>query len=204
MKKFATWLVRFLVCQGLVTRQDVEAAFQPPVSSKEGKFTPSWYKDPNGVIHFQVKANGWIAGQWKQGFDRRSRWADELLDSLDFHPTPVGTVIKGIVLPGKLFLDDGRGTENIQARATQEHFPDPAVPDIALLLVEAFGVEGIRKMGLVWAVGMHKPIEDSDGTPSLLSVNADDGNNPWLCAFHSEPGLGWNCRHGFVFGGPAQ
>lgn len=203
MKNLLLKVVGWAVRRGIISTEEITAVVSSAVTSKKLKpIVPRWIKK-DGIIYFTEPfvANGWTAQQWKNWFgDNRSDWANQLLDSTDFHPTPKGTLVNLAILLGDLFTDGERITRNIRAKEEELEFVNPN-PDDVLLLIKNFSVEEIREMGLSWIIGMHKPINDSDSDPGLLSVRVIVGV-PWLDAYYGSPVNGRLREDGFVVAVP--
>ena len=100
------------------------------------------------------------------------------------------------VLKGELFTDRDRITSNIRAEAKRRKFSPPPA-ELACLIRHKFTDEEIEKMGLLWVITFHEPIEDSDGDPHLLGTR-------WRVAFTLDTYWGrpddeWRRKDGFAF-----
>ena len=202
MKDLLLKIVQCAIRHNVVSVEEITDAAASVVTSNKPKPIERWIKK-DGVIYFTEPfvANGWTAQQWKNWFgDNRSDWANQLLDSPDFQPTPEGTIVNPVILLGELFPDNERITRNVRAKEEELKFVNPN-PDLVLLVIKNFSVEEIRAMGLLWLIGMHEPIKDSAGDPSLLVVRVLDGS-PWLDACCDHPGSKWNRECGFVVAVP--
>ncbi|MEK7192403.1 MAG: hypothetical protein AAB646_02735, partial [Patescibacteria group bacterium] len=70
--------------------------------------------------------------------------------------------------------------------------------ELACLIREKFTDKEIEKMGLIWIVAMHEPINDYDGDPFLLNAYRL-GLGRWLHACSDGPDYGWHRVFGFAF-----
>jgi len=158
------------------------------------------WREQDGVVYFSVMSDGTTGEEWinrleSKGF-RLSDYAKSVLRSPDFQPTD-GVTYEIAVLKGMLFEDSNRVTKKIRAEAKGRGFTTPNA-EVACLIREKFSDEEIEAMGLWWIITMHEPIEDSDGSPYLLSVRRrDDGR--WLGAYYDFPAHRWRRGDGFAF-----
>ena len=161
--------------------------------------TRNW-REQDGVIYLSVTSDGTTGPQWIERLEgkgfRLSDYAKSVLRSPDFKPTS-GVTTEIAILKGMLFEDSNRITKKIRAEADKRKLTTPNA-EVACLIRENFSDEDIEAMGLIWIVAMHEPIKDSDGGPSLLSADRDDGGR-WLDADDGEPGRRWNRDRGFAF-----
>lgn len=174
------------------------------------ELAPRW-REENGVIYFSVTSDGttgsvWISRLKQRGFQLNG-YAESMICSSDFVPTPAGTIHKVAVLKGRLFSDSGRVTRKIRAAAdagtlTPGHKLFAPHPEVACLIRENFSDKDIEKMGLRWIITMHDPIydpiKDLGGDPSLLGTGRGVGGG-WLDAGFGGPGFGWGRGNGFAF-----
>ncbi len=163
------------------------------------KPAPKWYEE-DGVIYLSVTSDGttgeaWIGCLESKGFHVGER-AKSLLRSPDFKPTS-GVTTEVAVLKGELFNDNDRITKKIRAEADKRKLGKPNA-EVACLICEKFTDKEIEAMGLWWIVAMHEPINDSDGSPSLLSADRN-GDGRWLCACCVRSGSRWGRDGGFAF-----
>ncbi len=163
------------------------------------KSTRSWYEDM-GIIYFSVTSDGTTGPEWiKRLEDNGSRvgdYARSVLCSPDFKPTS-GITTTVAVLKGFLFGGQTRNTKEIRAQADRWQLSKPNA-EVACLIREKFTNKEIEAMGLWYIVAMHKPIEDSDGAPGLLSADCGVGGS-WLRTHYDEPGFRWRRSCGFAF-----
>jgi hypothetical protein len=155
------------------------------------------------VIYFSATSDGTTGPQWISRLEKKrfrlSKWAKDVLNSLDFKPTS-GVIYNCAVLKGEMFSDEDRITEKIRAEADHRKLTKPNA-EVACLIRENFSDEEIEAMGLWWLVVMHEPINDSDGDPNLLyALRNDEGQ--WLDAYYVNPGSRWRRKDGFVFLAP--
>jgi hypothetical protein len=163
-----------------------------------------WTDNGDGTISFVLPpTDGTTGPQWIKRLEGKgytlSRWAKDVLNSEDFTPTEEGVTYQVTVLRGELWSSNSnRTSKNVCAEAKRRNIPDlPA--EAACLTREIFSNEDLREMGLSWLVVMHKPIKDSDGDPSVLSVGSYD-SEPWLDADSGHPSVRWFAVGGFAFG----
>ena len=161
--------------------------------------TRSW-REEDGVIYFSVTSDGttgkdWITRLESKGF-RVGDYAKQVLRSPDFKPTS-GVTTEVAVLKGMLFEDNDRITKKIRAEADKRKLSKPNA-ELACLIREKFTDKEIEAMGLIWIVAMHEPINDSYGSPSLLTA-CRLGDGRWLNAYGDRPGSRWYRDYGFAF-----
>ena len=173
---------------------------------KEALCPPKWTIGENGVTYITLPATTgrtgeeWVTCFEKKG-DRVSDYAKSVLRSKKFKPT-TGVVNRIAVLPAKLWKDSERLTKRICKDAyagtfTKENLTDPNA-EVSCLIRDYLTDEEIEALGLWYIVGMHEPIEDSDGNPDLLSANRDDDGRR-LDACYGGPGGQWGGLGGFAF-----
>lgn len=161
--------------------------------------TRSW-REEDGVIYFSVTSDGttgedWIKRLEGNGF-RVGDYPKQMLRTPSFKPTN-GVTTEVAVLKGMLFEDNDRITKKIRAEADKRKLGKPE-PELACLIRLKFTDKEIEAMGLWYIVAMHKPINDSDGGPSLLFAHrSNDGH--WLNACDDRPDDGWSRDDGFAF-----
>ncbi|MFH1611092.1 MAG: hypothetical protein ABIA83_00620 [Patescibacteria group bacterium] len=171
------------------------SAINPPA-------TRPW-REENGVIRLAqpLIADGTTGADWitrLEGAGKSvSRYAKSVLRSVDFVPSPAGTVYQIAILKGSLFEDSARITANICAKATELGFTKLHA-EVACLIREKFSDDDIKAMDLWWIVAMHDLIEDSDGNPGLLGADRDDDVSS-LRACYVRPDYGWSSEDGFAF-----
>jgi hypothetical protein len=161
------------------------------------------WREEDGVIYFEVTSDGTTGPEWikrleKNGF-RVSDYAKSLLRSPDFISTN-GVTTKIVVLPGKIFEDSDRITKKIRVEAERRGFVKVNA-ETACLAREVLSDKDLEAMGLWWITIFHDPIEDSDGDPSLLTVDRH-GDGRWLSAYYVRPDVNWNSGNGFAFALP--
>jgi hypothetical protein len=163
------------------------------------KLTSRW-REKDGVIYLSVTSDGTTGPQWIERLEgknfRIGDYAKSVLRSKDFKPTN-GVVTEIAILKGILFEDNDRTTKNIRAEAGKRKWAKPNA-EVACLIRENFSDKDIEAMGLYWIVAMHKPINDSDGDPALLSAHRG-GDGRWLYACYGRPGGRWVRELGFAF-----
>lgn len=167
--------------------------------------TRSW-REEDGVIYFSVTSDGTTGESWIKRTEGNSfrvgDCAKSVLLSPGFKPTN-GVTTEVAVLKGALFTDNERVTSNIRAKAYAGAFTkgrklsDPNA-EITCLIREKFSDEEIKAMGLWYIVAMHKPINDSDGDPSLLDAYRD-GDGRWLSTSYGSSLYRWDREGGFAF-----
>ncbi len=161
-----------------------------------------WY-EKDGVIRFEVTANGWSGQHWVDYFKANGvdvgQYANSILLSPDFKITPGGTVVKATVFKGEIFSDSDRITGKIRAFVArcQLKLLTPNT-DLACLIRKDLTNKEVRDMGLRWIIGMSETVKDSDGGPSLLCSRCD-GSGPWLTARYGFPECRWLRGIGFAF-----
>ncbi len=159
----------------------------------------SWYEKDN-TIYFTLISNGMMGEEWITHFDRRGikigDYAKQLLRSKEFKASPKGTVYQIAVIKGEFFSDETRVTSKICLEGDRRKYTKPNA-EVACLIRDLFTNEEIKKMGLLWIVAMHEPINDSHGGPGLLYANAYD-SGPWLDAYYGEPDRRWRRENGFA------
>ncbi|MBU4453086.1 hypothetical protein KKH24_02410 [Patescibacteria group bacterium] len=161
-----------------------------------------WY-EKDGIIYLSspLIADGTTGADWitrLEGAGKSvSRYAKSVLRSVDFVPSPAGTVYQIAILKGSLFEDSARITANICAKATELGFTKLHA-EVACLIREKFSDDDIKAMGLWRIIAMHDPFEDSDGSPDLLGACRDDFDCS-LNAYYDRPGFRWYSEDGFAF-----
>jgi hypothetical protein len=151
------------------------------------------------LICFEVTSHATTGAEWNQlyGF-KIGEIARSLLLSPGFKPTS-GVTTKVAVLPGTLFADANRTTENIRAEADGRDLAKIVInPEVACLILEKFSEEDLKEMGLGWIIAMHNPIMGSGGSPRILGVYRLDGGCR-LGAFYDGPDGRWDRGIGFAF-----
>ncbi len=158
----------------------------------------SW-REEGDVIYFSVTSDGstgedWIKRLECKGF-RVGEYAKQVLRSPDFKSTS-GVTTEVAVLKGIIF-DNGRTTKKIRAQVEKCRLGKPNA-ELACLIREKFTDEEIKAMGLWQIVPMHEPINDSTGTPYLLSVGRL-GEGRWLDTCCDQYDSMWGYDYGFAF-----
>ncbi len=178
----------------------------------EVKPAKRWHREGD-VIHFHEKfvsdgttGPNWIPRSEKKGFRVGSYAKSVLLSKPDpkrpekayFDPTN-GTVYRPIAICGTFWKNASeRLTKNIRAESEspKRGWAKPHA-ELMCLLREAFSDNELREMGIWYLVGLHDPIEDSDGVPILLSADRyDDGQ--WLNSYYGRPDGRWSVHGAFV------
>ena len=150
--------------------------------------------EKDGVFFFEVTSDGTTGEEWiprliKNGFQSGTR-ARKVLLSRDFRAT-TGVTTKVAILRGSFFKDGERSTEHLLAEGGKRRFGKPN-PEVACLTREVLANADIEKMGLVWIVSMHNPV---DGLS--LTVGCDDGGY-WLGAREAK-NPNWCSWNGFAY-----
>src|SRR3989344_310817 len=127
----------------------------------------------------------WVTRLEKQNF-RLGDYAKQVLRSSAFVPT-TGVNYRVAIIKGTEFQDEERVTSHLREVAASRGYATPH-PEVACLLREKLSDQELEAMGLWWLVTMHKPINDSDGSPYLLSAHRD-GDGRWLDAYCDRPGF---------------
>lgn len=158
---------------------------------------PPWYEE-NGIIYFSVTSEGvsgknWIERLKSKGFDVDD-CAKEILNSPDFAVTS-GVTTKVAIL--KDFGENDRTTNKIRFKADEGKLFKPRA-ELACLIRDKFTDKTIKSMGLITVVVMHKPINDFDNFPSLLSVHCGH-NGRLLEALSGRSDHQWYPATGFAF-----
>jgi len=160
---------------------------------------PTW-REQDGIIYFTVTSDGTTGPEWIERLEKKGfhvgDYAKQLLRSSDCKQTS-GVTTEVAVLKSILFEDKDRITHNIRAKAEKRKLTRPNA-EISCLIREKFTDEDIAEMGLTWIIIMHKPINDSDGNPNLLSANRGSDSR-CLNAFHGSPDVRWSRGDGFAF-----
>ena len=166
-----------------------------------------WTTASDGTIRFQLTSLGLTGQQWIERLEskghRLSRCAKDFLNSPDFVSCEKGKVYNLAVLPGKLFSDGERTTENIRTdgdRRNMIHGKDLPT-EIGALIRLNFTNKEIEQMGQNWLTTMREPVKDSDGVPRLLCAHRLGGES-WLHAPWAKPDYRWHRLSGFVFVAP--
>lgn len=158
----------------------------------------SW-SEKDGVIYFTVTSDGTTGEQWiaklEVGGKRVGNYAKQLLRSEKFKPTS-GITYNVAVIKGEVFSDNDRYTSNIRAEAKRRKFTTPPA-ELACLIRQKFPDADIEKMGLLWIVTLHEPIEDFDGHPHLLGAHRL--GDYALSTYWDYPGCRWGRGYGLAF-----
>jgi len=181
----------------------------------EGKVIPTsatlstYTVDAEGNIHFIVTSDGRTREEWINYFENEKkdakgkpyRVSDYGKSVLRNAPAPTNGVTYNIVVrPSKKISDSDRITKKIRAAADKKGWVKPHW-EASCLIRDAFTDEQLEEMGIWYIVGMHEPIKDSDGDPSLLnSYRNFDGR--WLGASCGRPDVIWDDDGGFAFAVP--
>lgn len=161
----------------------------------------SRWQERDGVIYFTLPLTDgttgpeWIARLEKKKYNVGS-YAKQMLLSPDFKPT-TGVINEIAVLKGMLFQDNKRITKNIRAEAKQRVLTIPNA-EVACLIRDTFTDDELEKMGLMWIITMHEPINDSGGDPDLLGARRR-GDGRYLDAYCDGPDDRWIRDGGFAF-----
>jgi len=160
----------------------------------------SRWREKNGIIYLSVVSDGTTGSGWIKRLEGKkcnlSKWAKDLLRSLDFKPT-TGVKYELAILKGKLYEDSERVTKKIRVEAGRRGLSAPN-PEIACLIRGLLSDEEIKAMGLIWIVTMHEPIKDSGEDPFLL-IASRNGDGRWLDTNYGYPSFKWGRSYGFAF-----
>jgi len=166
----------------------------------ENPFEVATWESRDGLIYITLPPSdgttgpGWIERLKAKGF-RLSENAVAVLKSKAFKPT-TGIVHRLVVLPAKFFSDSERITRTIRAEGQKRGWKE-LNPEAVCILRESFSDEELEKMGLLWIVGVHEPVE-VDGNPRFLNASRR-GVGRWLVTFWARPGGGWGVSGAFAW-----
>ncbi len=143
-------------------------------------------------ITFTVVGTGLSGAEWlarlEAGGHKVSDWARDILSRPDYdasHRLEAGKVYTlALVRGSEISKVSNRTTSALQAIGVRDYGPQAVVGlkgELALLICEKFTNEELKKMGLEYIAVLHTPLVVSNGNPSVLSVNRDDGDS-WVSA----------------------
>jgi hypothetical protein len=162
--------------------------------------TQTW-REHDGVVYDTVTTNGRTGKEWITYFKAKGTtigsYAESMILSDDFKPTNGGMIIEFAILKGMLWNDDARSTKNIRTEAENRGLLTPNA-ELICLIRDKYTDEQIKAMGLLWIIGMHEPIKDSDGDLFWLGANAVDLDCQ-LNAYNDYSVIKWNRQRGFAF-----
>jgi hypothetical protein len=154
----------------------------------------------DGVIYVTLPASEGVTGpQWINRLnDKGYHLSDDaigLLESKDFKRT-TGVVHKLAILTAKFWSDSERYTRTIRPEGQGRKWIE-LNPEAICILRESFSDEDLEKMGFLWIVGVHEPIEVR-GSPRWLRVGrSDDGG--WLGTGWARPDDFWHVDGAFAW-----
>lgn len=154
-----------------------------------------------------LTTNGLTGKQWIKRFKDNgyniSHWAKEIILSPEFEKSrlPKGTEIHIELVKGA-DVSEPRTTDAIKNLARGKGWQVPT-PEVALLIREAVSDEEMEQLGIWYIATLHDPIEDSDGSPGVLSAFRLDGGR-WVYASWASPGRQWDTIGAFAFSVPAS
>ncbi len=156
----------------------------------------------DGVTHITVTSDGRtdedFIRMWEEKY-RPTEIAKDITRRARFTPT-TGVTYRIPIIMGSEFSGSKRLTSEIRKEAERRHYR--TLPfEAACLLREAVSDEDLERLGLVWLVGMHDPVLDSDRRPCLLGVGRGDGGRR-VSACSDRPGRRWGRGSGFAFLAP--
>lgn len=155
-----------------------------------------------------VTGTGLSGKEWIKRLEKKKyrigTYARQLLDSPEYekHRLKKGKKIEVQLVSVKDMGKSVATTKEIQEYAASKGLEMPSA-ELALLIREAVSDTEMEAMGVWYIASLHEPIKDSDGNPSVLSVNRFDEGR-WLYAYWGEPGDDWGDGGAFGFPLPAS
>ena len=159
------------------------------------------------LIYITLPPSEGVTGpQWIEYFDEQdiklSDDAKAVLQSEAFRPTAPGFVHRIVALRATFWKKDSeRTTKAIQAEGLLRKWLE-LHPEAVCIIRKCFSDKQLEKMGLLWIVGIHKPIEVL-GLPRFLGVNRNDVGG-WLSAHWANPDDDWNDDGAFAWSLPQE
>ncbi|MEI7709750.1 MAG: hypothetical protein WCI76_03485 [bacterium] len=128
--------------------------------------------------------------------------AKTALRSPHFRPTVPGTVHKIVALRATFWKKDSeRKTKAVQAEGAKRKWVETH-PEAVCIFRKCFSDKQLEKMGLLWIVGIHKPIEVGGG-PRFLSADRRVGGR-WFDADYASPDDRWRDAGAFFWSLPQE
>jgi hypothetical protein len=181
-----------------------ENPFPVNVVSVPGRAT--WQAKGDLIFITLPPSEGVTGPQWIEYFDeldiKLSDDAQTVLRSGDFQPAATGTIHRLVALRATFWKKDPeRTTRAIQDEGAIRKWLETQ-PEAVCIFRKCFSDKQLEKMGLLWIVGIHKPIEVG-GSPRFLFANRGGGGR-WLYAVWAYPGDGWNDKGAFFWSLPQE
>lgn len=120
------------------------------------------------------------------------------------HRLVAGQRYKVALIPTReIERDSDRTTDALRKRGVEEYGYGKPLAGIVPRIRESVYDKQMEEMGFWYIAAPHDPIKDSDGDPSVLSVDRDD-DGLWLSADWDHPDFLWNDGGAFAFLVPAS
>lgn len=164
-----------------------------PVNVVSVPGTATW-ESKGDLIYITLPPSEGVTGpQWIQYFDEQdinlSDDAETLLQSKAFQPTALGFIHKIVALRATFWKKDSeRTTKAIQSEGVLRKWLETH-PEAVCILRKCFSDKQLEKLGLLWIVGIHKPIGFDGYLRFLFAVRSSDGR--WLDADSANPDAEW-------------
>lgn len=168
-----------------------ENPFPVHVVSVPGKAT---WETKGDLIYITLPPSEGVTGlRWIEYFEERdvnlSDDAKAVLRSTDFQPTAPGFVHRLVALRATFWKKDAeRTTKNIQAEGVTRKWLE-IHPEAVCIVRGCFSNKQLEKMGLVYLVGIHKPIGVYGNPRFLGAFRLGDGG--WLFTYCADPDYEW-------------
>lgn len=161
----------------------------------------SEWREEGGFITFSVTSNGlsgydWINRFTMRGYSRVGFGGKKLLRSERFQSTS-GVTSDVVIVKGALFSNVDRIVRNVREEVDEQRLIPPTL-ETACLIREKISDDAMRRMGLMFIVIMHEPVDQAEEILRLrrcLTINDDR----WLDASTFGSGNAWNRETGFAF-----
>jgi len=152
------------------------------------------------VMHCTLVTDGttgqeWILRLMSKGIELSDN-AKAVLNSPDFKPTTRRTIEVGI-LKASQFIEDERKTERITAEASRRGWSQLDA-EATCLILEKLSLQECKKHRLESVVVLHKPINNSEDTPSFLGATILETKRMLIACMDKFNGH-WNFGFGFAF-----
>ena len=192
------------ILEGLKAYLRGENPFPVHVVSVPGK--ASWESKGDLIFITLPPSEGVTGQQWIEYFDdndiNMSDDAKTVLSSEAFQPTAPGTIHRIVALKAIFWKkDSARTTENIQAEGISRKWLE-AHPEAVCIFRKCFSDKQLKKMGIFYLVGIHKPIEVCGDPRFLIADRRGDGR--WFDTGCANPDNKWFVSGAFFWSLPQE
>jgi len=152
--------------------------------------------DLTGVQEIErLEAAGYVLSNWA-----KSCLLSTKKDSYDKkHRLVANQLYKVALMPGKEIPDANRTADALRKRGMEKYGYGKPQGGLIPRIRESVSDKQMEEMDGAWYIaGLHDPIEDSDGNPSVLYAYRDDGGRR-LYAYLGKPGVQWSDNGLFAF-----